>query len=193
MSEQDDKDKALLLDHNYDGIQELDYPLPRWWLMIFYATIIFGFAYGTYYLTGIGPSLRQELNESLAEIDKKKNSQGSGGISDVLVLASFNDPSKLKHGQEIFMSKCFACHGDKGQGIIGPNLTDDFWIHGTGSPGEIATIIRDGVADKGMPTWSSLLTPQEILDVASFVRSLHGTNPAGAKPAQGELHPFKSL
>jgi cytochrome c oxidase cbb3-type subunit 3 len=191
MNDQEKKDKELLLDHNYDGIQEFDYPLPTWWLMILFGTIIFGIGYAGYYLTGMGPSQREELKVSLQEIEAKKPAGGPAGIEDLLVIASLNDSEKLKHGQETFAGKCVACHGDKGQGIIGPNLTDDSWIHGTGSPGEIAMVIRDGVADKGMPTWSQLLTAQEILDVAAYVRSIHGTNPAGAKAAQGDVHPFK--
>lgn len=191
--QQNDDKKYLLLDRNYDGIEEMDYPLPSWWVAIFYITIIFSVFYCGYYLTGIGPSLRDELASYMKEINAKKAAQGGGsGIPDDQVLASFHDPN-LKHGQEVYMTKCLPCHGDKGQGVIGPNLTDDYWIHGSGQPGEVATTIRDGVNEKGMPSWGAVLAPQDILDVAAYVRSLHGTNPPNGKAPQGDQHEFKNL
>ena len=187
-------EKALLLDHDYDGIQELDHPLPRWWVWGFVATIIFGVLYMGYYMTGPGPGSRQELSTALAEVDALKPpppAAGAAGPSTEELMASFKDATKLKHGSEVYTAKCLACHGDKGQGLIGPNLTDDFWIHGTGTLADVAKVVTTGVPEKGMPPWGPVLTADELKDVVGFVHSLHGTNPAGAKPPQGNQAEFK--
>lgn len=188
-------EKALLLDHDYDGIQELDHPLPRWWLWGFVICVIFSIGYMGYYMTGPGPSSKQELTNALAEVEALKptpnEGAGSGPSQEELLLA-FKDAASLKHGHEVYTTKCLACHGDKGQGIIGPNLTDDFWIHGNGSLKDVAQVVAIGVPEKGMPPWGSVLTPVEMKDVVAFVHSLHGTNPAGAKPAQGIQQEFKN-
>ena len=183
-------EESLLLDHNYDGIQELDHPLPRWWVSLFYLTIVFAAGYVSYYMTGIGPSLREELATSLAEIEARKPAPqpGGDGLSDEALIALAAQPEKVANGKDVFAGKCAACHGDKGQGIIGPNLTDDHWLHGTGKPSEVAAIVRDGVVEKGMPPWGPVLTPDELKNVTAYIRSIHGTKPAGAKEPQGNLH-----
>jgi cytochrome c oxidase cbb3-type subunit 3 len=185
-------EESLLLDHNYDGIQELDHVLPRWWLWLFYATIVFAAWYSGYYLSGHGPTPQQELIVAMKEIDALKPATSDAKPDDEAeLLAAFKDPAKLKHGSEVFAGKCFACHGDKGQGVVGPNLTDDNWIHGKGTLKDIEAVVTTGVPDKGMPPWGPVLTPDELRDVVIFVHSLHGTNPAGAKPPQGEKQEFK--
>jgi cytochrome c oxidase cbb3-type subunit III len=185
-------EEALLLDHDYDGIQELDHPLPRWWLGILYSSIIFAAWYTGYYMSGRGPTPQQELAVALAKIEAMKPAASSSGGNDAAaLLAATKDPAKVKHGSEVFIAKCFACHGDKGQGVVGPNLTDDYWIHGQGTIVEIAEVVTQGIADKGMPPWGPLLTPDEIRDVVAFVRTLHGTNPANPKAPQGEKQEFK--
>lgn len=187
-------EEKLLLDHDYDGIKELDHVLPRWWLGILYATIIFSAWYVGYYMSGYGPSSREELAIAMKEIEMKKTSsspQPTAGNEDEMLLAAYQDPQKIKHGGEVYAGKCIACHGDKGQGVVGPNLTDDFWIHGKGTLKDIASVVASGVLDKGMPPWSETLTPEELKDVVAFVHSLHGTNPPGAKAAQGEKQEFK--
>jgi cytochrome c oxidase cbb3-type subunit 3 len=157
-----------------------------------YGTIIFAAWYCGYYLSGHGPGSRQELAGDMKVISDlraqaappptQNNSQD--------LLAAYKDPAKLKHGAEVFVSKCVACHGDKGQGVIGPNLTDDYWIHGKGTLADIAEVVATGVPDKGMPPWGPVLAPDELRDVVAFVHSLHGTNPPGAKPPQGDLQQF---
>lgn len=187
-------EEKLLLDHDYDGIQELDHVLPRWWIGIFYATIIFSAWYVGYYMSGYGPNPKQELATSLKEIEIQKQNHkpkvDESNNEDALLLA-FKNPEKIKHGSEIYSGKCLACHGDKGQGVVGPNLTDDYWIHGKGTLKDIASVVSTGVIDKGMPPWGSVLTPDELIDVVVFIHSLHGTNPPGAKPAQGEKQEFR--
>lgn len=184
-------EQALLLDHEYDGIQELDHPLPRWWLWLFYISIVFSIFYCAYYLTGIGPTLREELEITMQEIEAKKPKQAGGesAPTDETFMALLSQPNRLKNGQEVFTAKCAACHGDKGQGLIGPNLTDNHWLHGTGRPTEIAATIRTGVPVKGMPPWEGLLTDDELMNVTAYIMSIRGTNPPGAKAPEGTEYP----
>ncbi len=181
-------DKEKLLDHLYDGIQELDNRLPAWWVGLFYLTIAWAVGYFYYYNIGSGPTLGQELREEQnqwALIQAKNPTAAGGGADEEAVLAAvIKDESRIKHGKEMFATKCLACHGPLGGGGIGPNLTDNFWIHGS-KPTQIANIIRTGVNDKGMPPWGPLLKPEEVHSLVAFVKSLKGTNPPGAKAPQG--------
>lgn len=191
-------EETLLLDHDYDGIQELDHPLPTWWLAILYISIVFSALYVGYYMTGLGPTLRQELEVALQEIEAAKatsaDSGGGGGdLTNEKILALVKSEKDVASGKGVYDGKCAACHGDKGQGLIGPNLTDDFWLHGEGKPVDIAAVIRDGVAEKGMPPWGPILSPTELVDVTAFIISIHGTQPPGAKEPQGEKRQWTSL
>jgi cytochrome c oxidase cbb3-type subunit III len=180
-------EESLLLDHNYDGIRELDHVLPRWWLWTLYCTIVFAIFYSAYYLSGVGQSSQQELNLAMKEIEALNPAPAvgtSGDSSDL--LAALKNPERLKSGAEVYAGKCFACHGDKGQGIVGPNLTDDYWIHGSGNLQDIAAVVSNGVLDKGMPPWGPSLTPEELSNVVAFVYSLHGTHPGNPKAPQGQ-------
>ena len=190
MSERNDE-KSLLLDHNYDGIQELDHPLPRWWIWLFYLTIIFSVFYMVYYIPSWGPTLRQELAADMKQISEARAQNEpppDQGPSEDSLLALAADPAKVENGKAAFVGKCAACHGDQGQGGIGPNLVDDYWIHGTGKLTDIATVVSQGVADKGMPPWGAVLTPEELGNVVAFIRSIRGTNPPNAKEPQGQQY-----
>jgi cytochrome c oxidase cbb3-type subunit 3 len=186
-------DEGRLLDHDYDGIRELDHPLPRWWLMIFYTTMVFGFGYAGYDLSGSGPTLKEELAVAMKAIEARHPPPTAPGaaVDEGPLLAVLHDQQRVANGQGVYIGKCAACHGAKGEGGIGPNLTDDHWIHGQGHPKDIAGTIQKGVAEKGMPSWEGLLKSDELIDVTAFIRSVHGTNPPGAKAAQGELREFK--
>lgn len=188
-------EQALLLDHDYDGIQELDHPLPGWWLAVFYITIVFAVGYVVYYMTGWGPTLTDELNTQMAAIEasKPKAPEGGNGLTDEALAAMAKDPSKIEAGKVVFTGKCAPCHGDVGQGIIGPNLTDDNWIHGKGAPTDIMKVVTDGVADKGMPPWGPVLTPDELTAVVVYIRSIHGSNPPNPKEPQGDHYDFQTL
>jgi cytochrome c oxidase cbb3-type subunit 3 len=184
----DDHENAPLLEHNYDGIQEYDNPLPLWWLCTFIGTVIFAFIYYIHYEVAGGPTLQDELKVSMEEIaviaagnhfDRKLESE-------VELIEKMKSPENLISGKGVFEGKCVACHGEKGQGIIGPNLTDHFWIHGKGQRTDIIAVIRNGVNDKGMPAWQTMLKADEIISVAAYVYSLRGTNPTQAKAPQGE-------
>lgn len=183
-------DQQLIHGHNYDGIQELNNPLPRWWQIIFYCTIIFAAGYYYHYEFGGGPSSDQELTADLNEIANRQHQaeQQAPQFSAEDVKALLNDPESLKAGAAEFGSKCAACHGDKGQGIIGPNLTDNAWIHGDGSVLAISQVIKTGVAEKGMPPWEAMIKPKLILQIAAFIRSINGTHPANGKAPEGQVY-----
>lgn len=183
-----DKEK-LIEDHEYDGIQELNNPLPGWWLMTFYICIIFAVIYFAYYQLFGGPTLDQELSSQMSSIIKEQKkteaAQGVKSQADYAVLLS--NPEAIAKGKAEFMAKCMPCHGDKGQGIIGPNLTDNYWIHGDGTIPAILTVMNTGVPEKGMPSWKGVIPTDLQDDVAAYVYSIHGTNPPGAKTPQGEM------
>ncbi len=255
------KEKDILLDHDYDGIKELDNDLPPWWLYLFYFTIIWGIGYLFYYhVFGIGDSSRVEylkqmnpgmvITEEMAQSQfgyespyaspavmtpllrkqlarfvgsdvpferliaeakrrasaddlKKLNelfpgeqfspggyappepvSSGSASLADIEPQM---DEASLAAGKEVWMKNCIACHGVNGEGGIGPNMTDEYWIHG-GSMADIVHIINVGVPAKGMIPWAGVLKPDEVTQVSSFILSIQGTNPSGAKEPQGELY-----
>jgi cytochrome c oxidase cbb3-type subunit 3 len=182
-----DPDK-LIEGHNYDGIQELDNSLPRWWLLLFFVTIFFGVWYFFNYSAGSGPSIQTEYRKEKDQHETaelvRSNNQKPLTEAELRVLCKSHE--RVKKGQEIFKSKCISCHGALGEGGIGPNLTDNYWIHG-GKLTEILKTIREGVSDKGMPPWGGMLSQDEIHSVVTYVRSLVGTHPPNAKAPQGDL------
>lgn len=174
-------------EHYYDGIVEKNNPLPRWWLYLFYLTMLFAAVYYGYYQLGGGPTLRQEY-----EANMKAHDALGGGEKATTALpaeqleALAKDPKALEAGKQIFATRCVVCHGPQGQGMIGPNLTDNFWIHGDGKMPGILKVVQEGVVAKGMPPWTPILNNQEIQQVAAFVRSIRGTKPPNPKAPQGE-------
>jgi cytochrome c oxidase cbb3-type subunit 3 len=173
-----------LLDHDYDGIQELDNPLPGWWLVTFWGAIVFAFFYFAFYQLGGGPSLDDELKRDMAAIQAQfeSSTKDRQGI-DWEKLKS--DGTVVAAGKAQFEAKCSACHGVKGEGLIGPNLTDAYWIHG-GTGEAIHKVIMKGVLEKGMPAWEAQMKAEETDAVTVYVMTLIGTNPPNAKPPQGE-------
>jgi len=170
--------------HEYDGIQEADNELPLWWLWTFYAAIIFAIGYWFYYQEfQLGPGLQEGY---FAE--KAANAAKSGkDPSPEALLAQIGTPA-MATGKELFASTCVACHLEQGQGKIGPNLTDNAWIHGS-DPVAIYRTIRDGVPAKGMPAWGAALGPMSVQQVTSFVLSLRNTNVPGKAP-EGKVDPL---
>ena len=177
-------DDKLIKGHEYDGIQELDNPLPGWWLATFYGTIIFAIGYYIAYTFMGAPSLKDELKTAMDQINSNKP-VASKSLNEDELSAKIN-PQSVEAGKALFATRCASCHGEKGQGLIGPNLTDNFWIHGKGTRADIYKVVMEGVLDKGMPTWGELLKPEEIIAVVGFVYSLKNTNVPGGKPPQGE-------
>lgn len=186
-------EEGLLLDHDYDGIQELDHPLPFWWLGILWGTVIFSVFYVAYYMVGSGPSLEDELLVDLKKIEDVRPKNTADLFSNETIVAHLKDAGQLAQGKEVFASKCAACHGPNGEGLIGPNLTDNFWLHGSGAPKDVAMAIYDGVAEKGMPPWGPVLSTDELINVTAFIRSLHGTEPTNAKAPQGNEFEFVEM
>ncbi|MFW0718398.1 cbb3-type cytochrome c oxidase N-terminal domain-containing protein [Pedobacter sp. N23S346] len=188
------QEKELEIDHAYDGIKELNNPVPAWFNYLFFGTMIIAFAYLFYYhIGGYGDLQDQEYENEMAQakIEKAAYLQKSANAIDETTVKVDNTEAVLAEGKNIFDGNCKVCHGDKGQGIIGPNLTDEFWIHGGGINNVFKTI-KYGVPEKGMISWEKNLSPKQISAVANFILSLAGTNPAGAKAAQGEKYEEKN-
>lgn len=174
-----------ILDHNYDGIQECDNVLPRWWLNIFYVCIIFSFVYMYHYHFGAGVSQNEIFDAQLAAENALKSAATPlPGFETVPFAAIAKDPTRLSSGKALFQSKCVSCHAPGGAGAVGPNLTDEYWIHG-GKDYQIAKTISEGVPDKGMIPWSAVLSREDIISVAAYVVSIKGTKPANPKAPQG--------
>lgn len=188
MTDPNNEKDRLIEDHEYDGIRELDNPLPGWWLMTFYITIAFSVVYFAYYQFLGGPSSDERLSSRMAELQEIREARVEevGERSEEEIRAVLENEEKINLGKEEYTKNCLACHGDKAQGIIGPNLTDNYWIHGDGSVTSIAGIIKDGVPEKGMPSWQQILQPDQIVNIAAYVYTLHGTEPEGARPPEGE-------
>lgn len=185
------EEKELLIEHAYDGIQELDNPIPAWFMYLFYATIIFAAGYLlNYQVFHIGQNQYEEYKTEVAQADiaHKLYLSKSANLVDENTVKLSLDPAVLASGETVFKTNCAACHGDKAQGVVGPNLTDDYWLHG-GKVSDLFKTVKYGVLSKGMPTWEKVLSPKQISDVVNYVKSLHGTNPPNAKAPQGVLEP----
>ena len=169
-----------LLDHDYDGIRELDNPAPAWIMAIFYITIFIAVAYGAYYFwIGNGPNQIEEYAQENADHIKKYGSQESNEV-----LALVTDEKSLAEGKDIYMKNCVACHGVNGEGGIGANLTDANWIHGCKFD-NVFEVIKEG-APNGMISYKSQMGDKKIQKVASYILTeLSGKNAAG-KTAEGE-------
>ena len=182
-----EKEKDILLDHNYDGIRELDNALPPWWKYSFYLSIIWAFCYLGYFYFGGGPS---SIDEYKAEVEQAKidvdafNKKNALNIDESNV--KFADAAGIADGQDIFKTNCAACHGNLGEGNVGPNLTDDYWLHG-GAANDLFKTVKYGWPAKGMKSWQSDLSAVQIKNVISYIHSIHGTNPPNAKAPQGDL------
>jgi cytochrome c oxidase cbb3-type subunit 3 len=179
-----------LLDHNYDGIQEYDNDLPRWWVALFWTSSIVGIIYAFYFHNPGTPTPLETLAVEMKEVDAQKQvmalATAMNEPSNEELLKVVDDSARQALGKDIYVAKCMLCHGDKGQGLIGPNMTDDHWIHG-GNPTDLRRVILEGVPAKGMLSWKPILKSEEIDSVIAFIWSLNGSNPPGAKAPEGEL------
>jgi cytochrome c oxidase cbb3-type subunit 3 len=157
-------------------------------MVLFYSTIVFGVAYLLiYHVFGIGQLQDAEYKTEMAqaEIVKKQYLSKAANLVDENTVTLVSDAGVIKAGEGIFKQNCAACHGDKGQGMVGPNLTDDYWLHG-GNIKAVFKTIKYGVPAKGMPNWEKQLSPKQLSDVANYIRSIHDTNPPNGKEPQGE-------
>lgn len=176
--------------HEYDGIIELNHPIPRWFNRLFWVTVAGSLLYGVFYALGPAEPLqleweadRQALAASVYQAQGGKPAIAELGETELAALVS--QAPRRDAGAKAFAAKCASCHGAQGQGGIGPNLTDRHWLHG-GRLADVARVIRDGVADKGMPPWGSLMNPEELQSVTAFIGSIRGSNPPNAKAPQGQ-------
>lgn len=180
----------IMLNHNYDGIRELDNRLPPWWLALFYVCIVWAFGYMVYYhFGGWGKSNVELYQEEVvaAEIKRAEFMALKAEAIDENSVTALTDPAMLEEGRTIFNNLCKACHGDKGEGTVGPNLTDDFWIHGGGIKNVFRTV-KEGVPAKGMIAWKDQLRLTDIQKVSSYILTLKGTNPPNGKAPEGDLY-----
>ncbi len=185
-----EKEKDILLDHNYDGIQELDNSLPPWWKYGFYLTIVVACIYiYRFHISHEGLSQQEEYAAEMKKGEEDKAAylaQSANNVDENTVVLQ-TDAASLAEGKDIFVKTCAACHLADGGGNVGPNLTDDYWLHGGGIK-DVFKSIKYGWQDKGMKSWKDDFSPKQIQELASFVKSLKGTKPAVPKAPQGELY-----
>lgn len=181
--------EQLLLDHDYDGIKELDNNLPPWWVYLFYLCIVFGVVYMLRYEVFGADNQEMELKKEVAQakIEIAEYMKTAPDLMDEKSVTLLTDPADLAIGKEIFSTNCAACHRADGGGQIGPNLTDDRWILGGGIKNIFHTLVNGGRDGKGMISWKGTLKPKEMQKVASYILSLQGSNPPDAKAAEGEV------
>lgn len=185
-----EEEEDLLIEHTYDGIQELDNPTPVWFNALFYSTIVFAVGYLlVYHVFGWGMNQEQEYLAEMEAAEKQRMEflATSGTNIDENSVVLDLGPEMVTAGQEIYLQNCGMCHGNQGEGMIGPNLTDEYWLHG-GDIKDIFRVVKYGVPDKGMVPWESSLTPVQIAQVSNFIASIGGTNPPNPKEPQGDKY-----
>ena len=181
----------LLLDHNYDGIQELDNNLPRWWVWLFYITIIFSAVYLiVYHVLKVAPLQADEYKIEMKAGDALKGAAMGHFEASIPTLTPSTDAAVIEDGRQIYAKFCAPCHRADGGGLVGPNLTDNYWIHGSNYV-DTVKVIWNGVPAKGMITWKTVLKPDQIQSVASYIYTLRGAKlltpgkaPENQQPAQ---------
>jgi cytochrome c oxidase cbb3-type subunit 3 len=179
----------VLLDHDYDGIKELDNALPPWWKWGFYITLVIGVFYLLrFHVWKTGPTPEQEYNSEMVAAAKQMEAyrKKSNDLVDETTV-TMADATGIAAGKQLFQQNCIACHGSAGEGGVGPNLTDNYWLHG-GRINDVFKTIKYGYPDKGMQSWEKMFSPSQIRNLASFVKTLHGTNPPNPKAPQGDLY-----
>ncbi len=183
-----EKEADIMLDHDFDGIRELDNRVPPWFSWLFYVTIIFAVIYLlNYHVFQASPLQDEEYQMQVKEAEAQRTALvKSGAFLNEETVTLLTDPASLDAGKQIFTTNCIACHAVDGGGLVGPNLTDDYWIHGGGIKNIFKTI-KYGVTAKGMIAWQSQLNPKQMQEVASYVISLHGTKPANPKQPEGTI------
>ncbi len=186
-----EKEADIMLDHNYDGIRELDNHLPPWWKWLFYLSIVFSVVYMIFYhVTDTLPSTIQEYENEVAvaqeQARKLKASNPVAAIDETNVTV-VTDALAIADGKQTFLNNCASCHRKDGGGDIGPNLTDEYWIHG-GSIKDIFKVVRHGVQNTNMIAWEGFVSPEKMQNVSSYILTLKGTNPENPKKPQGEIY-----
>ncbi|MBE9576735.1 cbb3-type cytochrome c oxidase N-terminal domain-containing protein [Flavobacterium proteolyticum] len=184
-----EREEDIMLDHDYDGIKELDNVLPPWWVYLFYGTIIFAAVYLVRFHIVGDYTQAEEFNKEveLAELEKSKLPKDPADEVSYETVVALTDAASLAKGKEIFTNACAACHKADGGGLVGPNLTDKHWINGGGIKNVFKLISEGSKNNPSMVAWNKNLSSKDIQSVASYVLSLQGSNPPGGKPAEGEI------
>ncbi len=186
MSNEKRTDEPELLHHDSDGIQELDNLLPRWWVWLFWGCNVFAFLYMLYFhVLNLGDTQAQAFAKEAEAGDRIKNAALASFESNLASLAPSNDKAVLEQGRQLYVTYCAPCHRPDGGGLVGPNLCDDYWIHGSEFQQNVKIIIT-GVPEKGMLQWRGILKPQEIVAVASHIYGLRGSNPPNPKAPENQ-------
>lgn len=185
-----EREKDIMLDHDYDGVRELDNSLPPWWLAIFYVTTAFAGVYIYFnhfsgWAVSSGEAYAMEVSRAEDQVKAYLATQANAVDETNVVLLA--EASALNNGKTIFAARCAVCHGQLGEGGIGPNFTDEYWLHG-GSIQDVFKVVKYGVTEKGMQAWKNELLPLQIQEVSSYILSLQGTNPPNPKEPQGERY-----
>lgn len=175
-------DEVKPRDHNFDGIEEYDNDLPKWWVNLFWLTIIYGVGYLVWYHTPIGSGQSQEQEFKSAWADAKNSSAAAGVTFDY--AAATKNAEICNKGKETYAQLCAPCHGPAGQGTVGPNLTDDFWLNGS-TFADLEDVVTKGRPEKGMPSWGEILGKEKVNHVISYIGSIQHSNPENPKEAQG--------
>lgn len=188
-SKEIEEEHDVMLDHDYDGIKELDNVLPPWWVNLFYFTIIFAFVYLVRFhiFNDYNQASEFETEMAIAKAEVEKYKLTAPDLMDKEKVTLLTDATALAEGKSIFEAKCVACHKSDGGGSIGPNLTDNHWILGGGIKNVFNTIMEGGREGKGMVPWKTEIKPSDIQKVASYVLSLQGTNPKDGKTPEGDV------
>ena len=177
--------------HEADGIKEFDNPMPSWWVKLFWLTIVYAVGYMFYIHLGPGSTIKEELlaeKKALKAAEEKFLAENKASMAgEESGKAPLSAQEILEKGQKTYMTYCMPCHGDKGQGTVGPNLTDEYWLHG-GSRQDIIKSIAKGIPTKGMAPWLSVLGSVKIDHVTTYIESLKGTNPKNPKAPQGKKY-----
>lgn len=187
-SKEIEQEADVMLDHNYDGIRELDNVLPPWWVYLFYGCIVFAGIYLVRYEILGADNQAQEFDKEVAEakIAVEEYNKTAPDLMDKEKVTLLTDAASIAAGKTIFMANCVACHRPDAGGQIGPNLTDDMWINGGGIKNVFNTIMEGGRDGKGMVSWKASIKPSDIQKVASYVLSLQGSKPVNPKPTEPE-------
>ena len=188
-SKEMEREEDIMLDHDYDGIKELDNVLPPWWVYLFYGTIVFALVYMIRFHVMNEYDQEQELKNEveLAELEKSKLPKSAADEICYETVVAVTDATSLAKGKEIFNNACAACHKADGGGLVGPNLTDKHWINGGGIKNIFKLISEGSKNNPSMVAWKANLSATDIQSVSSYILTLEGSNPPDAKAAEGEI------
>ena len=185
--------EARLIGHAYDGIREYDNPLPGWWSAIFWATIVFAAGYGIYYhVAHLGKTPDQKYQAALATYQDQRGARDqaeAASVNEDALARRAADPAALASGRNVFAARCVSCHADDGRGLIGPNLTDDFQLHGH-TRMDIYATVKKGVPGTAMLAWGEQLPPADVIAVAAYVSSIRGQKLPGKGREGQPVQPF---